>query len=326
WKLNGNDLYASSTTWNVGIGTINTGAKLNISGGEGVYVAPNFGSTNLGAINILNTVSDRRNAITFSSAGSVNAQAGIYVHQDNSTGTHMYLATTNSYATGPQARLTILNNGNVGIGRTPSYKLDVNGTANFTGTVSVPTPTAGGHAATKAYVDDVVLTGTSTSAYVRKTGDTMTGNLDMGGNNISGINKISVGTIDPLYDIRGIKYSTFASAIAGGVKEEYIGQGQIKKCNSQSCYWYLDFDQIEEGSDSWVWRQTVDFRPEKVEVLMTAQGLPTPLSYEFKDNGIIFHAERPTKFSYRLIGARFDWRKWPTKALDQNEKASLTIK
>jgi len=113
---------------NVGIGTTAPGGKLTVLGGEGTYAAPNFGSTNRGAINIRAVTSDTRNAITFSSAGSDNAQAGIYVHQDNSAGTHMYLATTNSYATGPQARMTILNNGNIGIGTTsPGAKLDVAG-------------------------------------------------------------------------------------------------------------------------------------------------------------------------------------------------------
>lgn len=101
---------------NVGIGTTSPGAKLTVSGGEGTYNTPNFGQTNLGAINILNTTSNRRNGITFSAAGVSNAQAGIYVHQDNGSGTTMYLATTDSYLTGPQTRLTILNNGNVGIG------------------------------------------------------------------------------------------------------------------------------------------------------------------------------------------------------------------
>ena len=153
---------------NVGIGTTNPGGKLTISGGEGAYSAPNFGSANLGAINILNTTSDRRNGITFSSAGSSNAQAGIYVHQDNGAGTHMYLATTDSYATGPQARLTILNTGNVGIANTnPLYKLDVSGTGQFTQPVIVGTPTASGHATTKSYVDSLLapVGGTSTVGY-----------------------------------------------------------------------------------------------------------------------------------------------------------------
>ncbi|MDD5504080.1 MAG: tail fiber domain-containing protein [Candidatus Omnitrophica bacterium] len=123
--------YTASTTdgtltveGSVGIKTEAPNAPLVVYGGEGSYTAPNFGSTNRGAIQVRSLTSNTRNAITFSQSTADSAQAGIYVHQDNAAGTHMYLATTNSYATGPQARLTILNTGYVGIGTTsPAYPL-----------------------------------------------------------------------------------------------------------------------------------------------------------------------------------------------------------
>ena len=124
--LTGSSSYISLLTRNLRIGSTNNSGTLSVLGGEGAYSAPNFGPANLGAINIRNFTSDTRNAITFSSAASNNAQAGIYVHQDNSFGTHMFFATTGSYAIGPQARLTILNNGNVGIGTTaPTLRLEI---------------------------------------------------------------------------------------------------------------------------------------------------------------------------------------------------------
>ncbi len=68
-------------------------------------------------------------AITFQGGTASEAQAGIYVHNNNSQGTHMLFATTNSYATGPQAGITLLNNGNVTIRGTV-------GASNFSGSSS----------------------------------------------------------------------------------------------------------------------------------------------------------------------------------------------
>jgi len=116
---------------NVGIGTTSPGAPLTIVN-EADLSFPNPGSTAKGAINLRMSTSDRETGLTFSSAGSDNAQAGIFVHQDNSAGTHMYFLTTDSYATGPQTRMTILNNGNVGIGTiTPGNYFQVHGASGM---------------------------------------------------------------------------------------------------------------------------------------------------------------------------------------------------
>jgi len=34
-------------------------------------------------------------------------------------------------------------------------------------------------------------------------------------------------------------------------------------------------------------------------------------------------SDKPVTISYRLIGNRFDWLKWPTKALNQSEPGML---
>jgi hypothetical protein len=123
----------------VGTGTAAPNAPLVIFGGDGTYNAPNFGGSNRGAIHIRSATANYRNAITFSPGleAGINqdtAQAGIYVDNNQSLGTTMHFATTNLYATGPQARVTISNTGNVGIGALdPNYKLDVVGTARVTG-------------------------------------------------------------------------------------------------------------------------------------------------------------------------------------------------
>ena len=85
----------------------------------GIHFANGAGANNNG----------KQAAITFQGGTASEAQAGIYVHNNNSQGTHMMFATTNSYATGPQAGITLLNNGNVTIRGTV-------GASNFSGSSS----------------------------------------------------------------------------------------------------------------------------------------------------------------------------------------------
>jgi hypothetical protein len=219
----------------------------------------------------------------------------------------------------------------VGIGTTtPSYKLHVEGTGYFSQPLIVGTPTATNHATTKSYVDSAVAAGTSTNAKACNGDATceMT-SADLGGGNITGVGKLTVTTIDPLYQINGKKYSTYASAIAGGVKEEYVGKEKMKKITTGKWGMEIDFDQLKDGSDLWVWRHAIDFSADNVEVLVTPIGVPVPVAYEIKGNKIIFSSEstnhklQTINFSYRLIGKRLDWAEWPTFAKDQSEKPSF---
>lgn len=180
--------------------------------------------------------------------------------------------------------------GYVGIGTTgPSYTLDVSGTFRATGNWSL-----GGGAQTA---------------------------LNMNAQNITGVAKLSVATIDPLYEIAGAKYSTYAASIAGGVKEEYVGNAAMKGSR-----FVLDFDSVEKGSDLWVWRSVIDFSNDTVQVFTTPIGKPVAVSYEIQGNQIIFESTEPVAFSYRLIGSRYDWKDHPTYAHDQTEETILKIK
>jgi|GEM_PF-1590290 len=240
--------------------------------------------------------------------------------------------------------VTYFNGGNVGIATsTPNYSLTVNGYGWFNQPVFVGTPTNASHAATKSYVDSIIGGSTSsTSNYVLKTGDAMSGNLNMNGNNITAINKLTVTTIDPLYQIGGAKYATYASAIAGGVKEEFVGRGRLtaisnskfqilnKSSNESNVqnsenknsikiqnlklnnsdptqYEYvIDFSKVEKGSDLWVWYKAVEFNKENVEVLATAYGVPVPISYIIEDNKIIFNSSL-TPSSYTLAPSEIEF-------------------
>jgi hypothetical protein len=162
---------------------------------------------------------------------------------------------------------------------------------------------------------------TELGAYLQKSGDTMTGNLNLDGNDITGVNKLTVTTIDPLYNINGKKYSTYAPSVAGGVKEEYSGSAELTDKTEEGNYKYvLDFDNMEEGGDLWLWYKTVDFSEKNVQVVATPKNSFADMYYEIRDRSIVFVGNKPVEFSFRLTGNRFDHKKWPTINMDTEEE------
>jgi len=149
--------------------------------------------------------------------------------------------------------------------------------------------------------------------------------INMAGGNIYQVGKLTAASIDPLYNIEGKNYSTYVSSIAGPIKEEYVGKGRAALFKDNFYEFVLDFNSVEYGSALWVWRKVVDFNKENVDVFITPIGKPDLVSYEVKENSIIFRSKSPAEFSYRLVGNRFDWGSWPVLSKDQSEKPSFVI-
>jgi hypothetical protein len=186
---------------------------------------------------------------------------------------------------------------------------------SFTQPITIGSPVNSDHAATKNYVDSVL------------TNPTISGDLNMGGNDILGVNKLTVNTIDPLYEIDNVLYSSYAASVVGGVKEEYIGKTKINSYNSGKGEYekVINFKKQKVGTDLWLWYKTVDFNKDNVDVFVTPYGSLANVYYEIKYNSIILRSDKSVDVSYRLIGKRFDWRSWPTKAKDQNQSPGLKI-
>jgi hypothetical protein len=310
------DFITSSTTrmtidtiGNVGIGTSSPSVNLDVKDNNGPLIR--FTSSATVAYEDMGGIEWYQSSGTPRVIAKIDTERGGSYYDD---GDIRFWTAKNGAAT---EKMRIDSDGNIGIATTtPAYKLDVNSTAQFTNTVIVGTPTADTHAATKSYVD---------SAFISPT---ISGDLNMGGNNILAVNKLTVNTIDPLYDINNVLYSSYATSMIGGVKEEYIGKTKINRYNSSVDEYekVIDFSDEREGTELWLWYKTVDFNEDNVDVFITPSGSMAKVYYKVMDDSIILRSDRSVTVSYRLIGRRFDWQSWPTIAKDQSQKAGLIIK
>ena len=249
----------------------------------------------------------------------------------------------NTYNGGSTAtRVTFLDNGNVGIGTTTPITarlvivpgaqpaIDV-GSQKIIG---LGYPAISTDAASVQYVSDAITnavggTSTSTGAYVLKSGDTMSGNLNMGGNNISGVNKLYVTTIDPVYQIGGVKYATYVSNTIGQKEEVY---GKIKlELGIRNYEYTIDFNKVSVGSDLWLFWQTIaeGKNMKDIQVLLTPQ-FNGRAWYELKpaQKQIVVFGEpsnleisksRNLEISYHLVAPRHDASEWLNQ-IETNEK------
>ena len=191
-----------------------------------------------------------------------------------------------------------------------------------------------------------------------------------------GTGKLNAGTIDPIYEILGVKYATYDPGMVGQ-REEISGTAKLQALNSKSeilnniqnpnfktqnslgfgateYAYVIDFDNLEQGSDLWLFRKITDFSaPERRDLsprlragadatekggVKEWEGLSVLLTPEFAgevwyeknpaENQLVIYAlptinypvtELPSyEVSYRLTSSRFDWRQWPNLLEDQS--------
>lgn len=335
-----NSLYVDNSG-NIGIGSTSPNFLLSVG---------NKFSVNANGDVIANSFSGTLNASNIS--GTIPASKGGTGINSYSVGDLLYASSTNSLATLSKGSnntvLTIDNSGN--------YTWTA--TSSLSGSSSINSGTQGQIAYYAS--NGTTLTGTS-SIFIDQYGKIgigtttpqatfdvlgsakISGDLNMSGANILGISKLTAATIDPLYRIGDTNYSTYATSLAGGVKEETVGAIQISTINYQlstlnkkPTYIYtIDFNNLEEGSDLWIFHKITDLGEswENLAVTVSA-GFNGKTWYEKnpQDNQLLIYAQ-PTIYkrgqkleaTYRLIGNRFDHAEWPNKAKDQNETPSLII-
>jgi hypothetical protein len=324
------------TSWTGSGGTFTSTAIFKNNGSVGIGTTPSYKLDVNGDVRISSTSDGILNLrqLGLSGTAGVKDPGWNYIQFQDSEGDrqgYFGIDSSGNFTFAPEVSGSRVNinsdayvSGSLGIGTSPADKLHVNGNATVTGIANCAAPAvlrtdANGR---------LVCSSNGTTGYVLKSGDTMSGNLNMNGNDILAVDKLTVTTIDPLYNIGGEKYATYASAIAGGVKEEYVGKGILAKTSKGKFQKSIDFSKVEKGSDLWVWHKAVEFSKENVEAIATPYGEAAQIYYVIKGDTLTFKASSDTdsdsiEFSYRLIGKRYDWREHPTYAKDQSEPALL---
>ncbi len=243
----------------------------------------------------------------------------------------------------------------------PAYNLDVWGTGRFINNLAVGTPIGNGDATPKSYVDGLVYwyagngylypasttmniaIGTSTtpsykldvSGSGRFTGSLIaSGGINLNNQNITGVNKLTVTTIDPIYLIDGRKYATYVSDTIG-LKMEVYGKAKLLRSSDKTQMsknkkigignldlditgtdhqYIIDFKSVPVGSDLWLFWQTIKEGRDMQDIVVSLapEGAPARVWYEFlpADRQLVFHSDREVTISYHLVAPRHDSDSW----------------
>lgn len=234
------------------------------------------------------------------------------------------------------ANSVIYNDGtNVGIGTTPGAKLDVSGghiyiSNNSYGLIFKSNggtgifTTSGGNTlnfATNDVGDRMVINssgnvGIGTASPGSNRLAISGGNLDLGGSNITGVNKLTVTSIDPVFQINGQQYVTYVPDTIGQ-KVELVGQAQLVNGELK-----IDLSGQKENSDLWLFYQIV--KPETIIPLVSSQSSASLYAYMDGANLVVKlkDGDPQAKFSYQLTASRIDQK---TDYLSPETKSGVYI-
>ncbi|HEY4486691.1 MAG TPA: hypothetical protein VJB70_03085, partial [Candidatus Paceibacterota bacterium] len=142
--------------------------------------------------------------------------------------------------------------------------------------------------------------------------------------------KLDVGTIDPAYTIGGVTYATYGHSTVGVKEEIAFTINLMPGPNAVGTYEHsINFDQLAEGSDLWLFYQVTDFGKEWENLVINlTPGFEGAAYYEkiLTEHKLLILGSDAGEVSVRLIAPRFDSAEWPTKKESENGWKGFMLK
>ncbi len=128
-----------------------------------------------------------------------------------------------------------------------------------------------------------------------------------------------------MYTIDGTKYATYGYSTIG-IHEETMQTITLKTKDTVSGkYVYtISFDQLEKGSDLWLFYQVTDFGDNWKNLVVSLTASFDGSAFYKKIPGkreLLIMADSPGEVSMHLSANRFDYLKWPNLRTDQEDKS-----
>ncbi len=136
-----------------------------------------------------------------------------------------------------------------------------------------------------------------------------TANMTLSNSGTLTVNKVTTNTIDPVYLIGGKKYATYVADFAGGVRTETAGVVTLGNDNR----YVINFANVKEGSNLWLFWHTSDGNLEGMTVSLTA-GFNGKAWYQKEGSTLTIYGDTNGEVSYSLSAPRVDHKEWSNSA------------